>query len=53
MLTQAENEKSEMSGGQFKALNNKFKTQYNETIKSLQFNKLSRLPNKSTEEWMA
>ena len=41
MLTQAEKEKCEPSKGLFKTLNDKFKPQYNETIKSLQFHKLS------------
>ena len=30
----------------------KFKPQYNETIKSLQFSKLIRQSNESVEEWM-
>ena len=32
--------------------NNKFKPQYNETIKSLQFHKLMRQANESTEKWI-
>ena len=46
-LTQAEKEKCEMSEGLFKTLNNKFKPWYNETIKSLQYQKLSRQANGS------
>ena len=38
--------------GLFTTLNNKFKPQYNETIKSLQFHKLGRQMNKNSEEWM-
>ena len=49
--TQAE-EKCEMSKGLFKTLNDKFKLQYNEIIKSLQFCKLCRQANKSAKEWM-
>ena len=41
-----------MSEGLFKSLNDNFKPQYNETIKPLQFHKLSRQANKSTEEWI-
>ena len=33
-------------------LADKFKLQYNETIKSLQFRKLYRLENESADEWM-
>ena len=49
MLTQAEKEKYEMSEGLFKTLNDKFKTQDNETVKSLQFHKLSRHRIATTE----
>ena len=52
MLNQAEKEKCETSEGLFKILHDKFKPQHNETIKSLQFHKLSRQVNKGTEEWM-
>ena len=38
--------------GLFETLSNKFKLQYNETIKSLQFQKLCRKDGKNTEEWM-
>ena len=33
-------------------LADKFKPQYNETVKSLQFRKLYRLENESADEWM-
>ena len=36
----------------FKTLMNKFKPQYNETIKSLQFRKLYRYEDENVEEWM-
>ena len=36
----------------FTTLNNKFKPQYNETIKSLQFCNLGRQLNENAEEWM-
>ena len=36
----------------FEILNNKFRLQYNETIKSLQLYKLVKQQNESTEEWM-
>ena len=38
--------------GLFDTLAAKFKPQFNETIKSLQFRKLHRFKGKSTEEWM-
>ena len=38
--------------GLFHILTNKFRLQFNETIKSLQFCKLSRQDGESTEEWM-
>ena len=38
--------------GLFNMLAAKFKPQYNETIKSLQFRKLYRLEGKSADEWM-
>ena len=41
-----------MSEGLFKILNDKLKLWYNETIKSLQFSKLSRQAKKHAEEWM-
>ena len=36
----------------FQTLTNKFKPQFNETIKSLQFHKLSRQDGESAEEWL-
>ena len=36
----------------FETLNSKFRPQFNEMIKSLQFRKLCRSDNKSAEEWM-
>ena len=36
----------------FETLGNRFKPQYNETIKSLQFHKLVRHHNESIEEWI-
>ena len=38
--------------GLFDTLATKFKPQYNETVKSLQFRKLYRLENESADEWM-
>ena len=38
--------------GLFEALLNKFKAQYNETIKSLQFRKLFQCDEENVEEWM-
>ena len=38
--------------GLFNILTSKFKPQFNETIKSLQFRKLSRNDGENTEEWM-
>ena len=39
--------------GLFTTLDNKFKPQYNETIKSLQSCKLVGQPNEDAEEWMS
>ena len=36
----------------FEPLSNKFKPQYNETIKSLQLRKLHQYDDENTEEWM-
>ena len=36
----------------FETLSNKFKPQYNEAIKSLQFRKLYRYDDKNVDEWM-
>ena len=38
--------------GLFETLSNKFKPQYNETIKSLQFRKLYHYDDEHVEEWM-
>ena len=38
--------------GLFETLTNKFKPQYNKTIKSLQFRKLYRYDDENVEEWM-
>ena len=38
--------------GLFETLSNKFKLQYNETIKSLQFRRLYRYDEENVEEWM-
>ena len=49
---QAENETCNEEEGLFEILNNKFRPQYSETIKSPQFCKLVRQHNASAEEWM-
>ena len=41
-----------MLEGLFETLTNKFRLQFNETIKSLHFCKLSRQDVESTEKWM-
>ena len=41
-----------MLEGPFETLSNKFRLQFNDTIKSLQLCKLSRQDGASTEEWM-
>ena len=41
-----------MLEGLFDMLATKFKPQYNETVKFLQFRKLYRLENGSADEWM-
>ena len=41
-----------MLEGLFDTLATKFKPQYNKSVKSLQFRKLYRLENESTDEWM-
>ena len=45
-------EKSNTVEGLLEMLNNKFKPQFNETMKSLQFCKLSRQRAENAEEWM-
>ena len=39
-------------GGLFETLSNKFKPQYNKTIKSIQFRKLYQYDEENVEEWM-
>ena len=51
-LTQAEQEKYNTTEGFFTILNSKFKPQYNETIKSLQFQMLVRHTKENAEEWI-
>ena len=51
-LPQAEQERCNTMEGLFTTLNNKFKPQDNETIKTLQFHKLFRQGNANAEEWM-
>ena len=52
MLTDEEQEACNNKKGSFNTCNTKFKPQYNETIKSLQFYKLIMQSNESMEEWM-
>ena len=47
-----QNEACNTLDGLFDMLAIKFKPQYNETIKSLQFRKLYRLDNENVDEWM-
>ena len=47
-----EQERCNTMEGFFKTLNNNFKPQNNETIKSLQFHKLDRQTTENAEEWM-
>ena len=47
-----EKEKYNTTEGLFKTLTNKFRSQFNEMIKSLQFHKLSRQSGENAEEWM-
>ena len=51
-LTEAEKHTCNTLQGLFNTLAAKFKPQFNETIKSLQFRKLYRLEGESAEEWM-
>ena len=51
-LTTAEMGTCNTLEGLFETLTNKFKPQYNETIKSLQFRKLYRYDDENVEEWM-
>ena len=52
MLTTDEKETCNMLEGLLEILCNKFKPQYNETIKLLQFRKLYRYGNENVEEWI-
>ena len=52
ILAQTEQETYNNEEDLLKILNKKFKLQYNETSKSLQFHNLIRQHNKSAEEWM-
>ena len=49
-LTQAQQEVCNTEKDHFEMLNNKFKPQYNETIKSWKFGKLPRQPNQNVQE---
>ena len=51
-LTTAEKEMCNTLEGLFKTLSNKFKPQYNQTNKLLQFRKLYRYDEENVEEWM-
>ena len=51
-LTTVEKETCNTLEGLFKTMSNKFKPQYNEMIKSLQFRKLYQYDDESREEWM-
>ena len=52
LLTHAEKDRYNTLEGLFKILTRKLKPKFNETIKSLQFHKLSRQNRKNAEEWM-
>ena len=51
-LTNAEKEICNALEGLFETLTNKFKSQYNEKIKALQFRKLYRYDDENVEEWI-
>ena len=51
-LTNEEKTTCNTLDGLFDTLNSKFRPQFNEMIKSLQFRKLCRRDNESAEEWM-
>ena len=51
-LIEAEKQACNTLQGLFDTLATKFKPQFNETIKSLQFRKLYRFEGESAEEWM-
>ena len=52
ILTMAEKETCNTQEDLFETLSNKFKLQYNETIKSLQFRKLYWYEDENVKEWM-
>ena len=52
MLTSEEKLTCDTLDGLFKRLNSKFRPQFNETIKLLQFRKLSRNDGENAQEWM-
>ena len=52
LLTHAEKDRYNTLEGLFEILTNKFRPQFSETIKSLQFCKLSRQKEENAEEWM-
>ena len=52
ILMTTEKETCNTLEGLFETLTNKFKPQYNETIKSLKFRKLYRYDDENVEEWM-
>ena len=52
LLTQTERERCSTTEGLFITFNNKVKTQFNETIKSLQFNQLNRQAKENAEDWI-
>ena len=51
-LTATEKETCNALEGLFEIITNKFKPQYNETFKSLQFRKLYRYDYENVDEWM-
>ena len=51
-LMESEKEACSTLEGLFNMLATKFRPQYNETIKSLQFRKLCRIEGESADEWM-
>ena len=51
-LTEVEKQACNTLQGLFDTLAEKFRTQFNETIKSLQFRKFYRSKGKSAEEWL-
>ena len=51
-IINADRERCNSMEGLFTTFNNKFKFQFNETIKSLLFHKLSKQAKENTEEWM-